>query len=140
MSVMCGGCNVREIERVSERASEREREYRQSTTLTLSTWYTSTPVSVVAQMCLCTHIRHTEGMHVQLHLLFVKPPRVAFVEFVRLLVVAKALFFFVPGRCRHGVHEDLRLRLRSGVRCAQVPVLGRLRHGVQVDLGWISFD
>ena len=48
--------------------------------------------------------------HTYTYLLFVKPPRIAFIKFVRLLVVAKALLFLVPGICRHDVHEDLRPR------------------------------
>ena len=70
---------MREIERVSERASERER----------------------------VPTEHDLDL---IHLLFVKPPRIAFIKFVRLLVVAKALLFLVPGICRHDVHEDLRPR------------------------------
>ena len=56
------------------------------------------------------HTRHTDKAYTYTYLLFVKPPRIAFIKFVRLLVVAKALLFLVPGICRHDVHEDLRPR------------------------------
>ena len=56
------------------------------------------------------HTRHTDKAYTYTYLLFVKPPRIAFIKFVRLLVVAKALLFLVPGICRHDVHEYLRSR------------------------------
>ena len=56
------------------------------------------------------HTRHTDKAYTCAYLLFVKPPRIAFIKFVRLLVVAKALLFLLPGICRHDVHEDLRPR------------------------------
>ena len=82
------------------------------------------------------HIRRAHKAYTHLH--FVKPLRVAFVKFVGVLVVAKALLFLIPGKCRHDVHEDLRLRFsfrfRLGSRCGLDLVLGRRPRGVHAEM------